>query len=227
MRVLLVDDHPLFLEGLQNLLIAHGIQVVGMAADGQEALAKARTLAPDIILMDIKMPRCDGLTATRLIKAERPEIKIVMLTMSARDDDLFEAIKSGASGYLLKQLKAEKFFDALETVMEEGAPFSPGLAPKILEAFARQQIPQAGDHPIADTEKIEVPELTSRQKEILALVAQGRTYAETADTLGLTERTIKYHMGEILERLHLENRAQVIAFATRAGLAGKQQTAGS
>src|SRR5512139_112710 len=106
LRVLLVDDHSLFLEGLRNLLMSEGIQVVGLAKDGLEALAQARRLHPDVILMDIQMPRCDGVSATRLIKAEMPEIKIVMLTMSEDEHDLFEAVKSGASGYLLKRLEA-------------------------------------------------------------------------------------------------------------------------
>lgn len=224
MRVLLVDDHTLFLEGLRNLLTAHGVTVLDTATDGLEALAKTRALNPDIILMDIQMPRCDGLTATRLIKAERPDVKIVMLTMSAEDDDLFEAIKSGASGYLLKQLRADKFFEALTTAMEGGAPFSPGMAPKILDAFARHatQSQTAGAR-AEESDKSKAAELTERQMQILTLVAQGRTYAETADALGLTERTIKYHMGEILERLHLQNRAQVIAFAARMGLVSKEQ----
>ncbi len=206
------------------MLTAHGVTVVDTASDGLEALAKARALSPDIILMDIHMPRCDGLAATRLIKAELPETKIVMLTMSAEEEDLFEAVKSGASGYLLKQLKADRFLEALNTVLEGGAPFSPGLAPKILAAFARQasQSSPGGGH--AQAPEAEVPELSLRQKQILTLVAQGRTYAEVGEELGLTERTIKYHMGEILERLHLQNRAQVIAFATRMGLAGKERT---
>ncbi len=224
MRVLLVDDHARFLEGLRNLLTSRGVTVADTASDGLEALAKARALAPDIILMDVQMPRCDGLAATRLIKAELPQTKIVMLTMSADEDDLFEAIKSGASGYLLKQLKADKFLDALTTVQEGGAPFSPGLAPKILAAFARQA---SQSQPVSDgaapPQKV-VPELTLRQKQILTLVAQGQTYAEVGEELGLTESTIKYHMGEILDRLHLQNRAQVIAFAARMGLAGKERT---
>lgn len=224
MRVLLVDDHTLFLEGLRNLLTAHGVTVLDTATDGFEALAKTRALNPDIILMDIQMPRCDGLTATRLIKAERPDVKIVMLTMSADDDDLFEAIKSGASGYLLKQLRADKFFEALTTAMEGGAPFSPGMAPKILDAFAHPAAQsQTAGAKAEESDKSKAAELTERQMQILTLVAQGHTYAETADALGLTERTIKYHMGEILARLHLQNRAQVIAFAARNGLVNKEQ----
>ena len=113
MKVLLADDHALFKEGLRNLLAARGVEVVGMARDGLEALEQARALRPDVVLMDIQMPRYNGLTATRLIKTELPHIKIVMLTTSASDDDLFEAIKSGAEGYLLKSLDAEHFFELL------------------------------------------------------------------------------------------------------------------
>jgi DNA-binding NarL/FixJ family response regulator len=213
-KVLLVDDHPLFLEGLQNLLTAHGIEVVGTASDGLEALEKARPLRPDVILMDVQMPRCDGLAATRLIKAEMPAVKIVMLTVSEEDEDLFEAIKSGASGYLLKSLDADKFFQLLSGLEQGEAPLSPGLAARILDEFARQ-----GKNPPAGSETCgRVQGLTPRQVEVLTLVAQGMTYKEVGKALCLSERSIKYHMGQILERLHLENRAQVIAYAARMGL---------
>ena len=140
MRVLLVDDHSLFLEGLRNLLVSEGIQVVGLAHDGLEALSQARRLHPDVILMDVQMPRCDGVAATRLIKAEMPEIKIVMLTMSENEHDLFEAVKSGASGYLLKRLEAEDFFSYLVEMQAGHPPFSPGLAEKILKEFSHQPV---------------------------------------------------------------------------------------
>ncbi|MBM4466399.1 MAG: response regulator transcription factor [Chloroflexi bacterium] len=213
MKILLVDDHPLFREGLQNLLSAHGIEVLGTADDGLEALEKARALRPDVILMDVQMPRCDGLAATRLIKAEMPDVKIVMLTVSEEDEDLFEAIKSGASGYLVKSLDADRFFQLLAGLERGEAPLSPGLAARILEEFARSA---AGAGPAAEAGK--VAELTPGQIEVLTLVAQGMTYREVGETLHLSERTVKYHMGQILERLHLENRAQVIAYAARMGL---------
>jgi len=212
-KILLVDDHPLFREGLQNLLSAHGIEVLGTADDGLEALEKARALRPDVILMDVQMPRCDGLAATRLIKAEMPDVKIVMLTVSEEDEDLFEAIKSGASGYLVKSLDADRFFQLLAGLERGEAPLSPGLAARILEEFARSA---AGAGPAAEAGK--VAELTPGQIEVLTLVAQGMTYREVGETLHLSERTVKYHMGQILERLHLENRAQVIAYAARMGL---------
>jgi DNA-binding NarL/FixJ family response regulator len=231
LRVLLVDDHSLFLEGLRNLLLSAGIQVVGMAHDGLEALALARRLQPEVVLMDVHMPRCDGVAATRLIKAEIPECKIVMLSMSDDEQDLFEAVKSGASGYLLKRLDADQFFTYLTALQAGHPPFSPGLAEKILKEFSQHGLqvekkeppqldpPKKGTGPIWQPVEGSVePGLTPRQVQILTLVAQGLTYRQVADTIGLAERTIKYHMAEILERLHLENRAQVIAYAERHGL---------
>jgi DNA-binding NarL/FixJ family response regulator len=231
LRVLLVDDHRLFLEGLRNLLTSEGIEVVGLAHDGLEALAAARRLQPDVILMDIQMPRCDGVAATRLIKAEMPACKIVMLTMSENEQDLFEAVKSGASGYLLKRLDAEEFFAYLAELQTGHPPFSPGLAEKILKEFAHQGIrPEDGPSPasaaaapVEDSPGDEAQEgsLSGRQVQILTLVARGQTYRQVADTIGIAERTVKYHMAEILDRLHLDNRAQVIAYAARMGLTGR------
>ncbi len=219
LRILLVDDHALFLEGLRNLLALKNIEVLGAASDGLEALEKARSLRPDVILMDVQMPRCDGLAATRLIKAELPEIKIVMLTMSEDDDNLFEAVKSGASGYLLKKLKPEPFFALLADLQAGLLPFSPGLGNKLLEEFTRLSAlaspsPAKGD----ESSGLNEQQLSPRQRQILTLVAQGQTYRQVAETLGISEPTVKYHMGEMLNRLHLENRGQVIAYAARMGL---------
>lgn len=223
LRILLVDDHNLFLEGLSNLLLSEGIQVIGKAHDGFEALAKARHLHPNVILMDIQMPNCDGVSATRLIKAEMPEIKIVMLTTSEDDQDLFEAVKSGASGYLLKNLQAEAFFAYLEDLQTGHPPFSPGLGEKILNCFSTLSN-QRTSQETSDSPKplqvncSELSTLSARQIQILTLVANGQTYQEVAATLNIAERTVKYHMGEILNCLHLQNRAQMIAFAARSGL---------
>ena len=223
LRVLLVDDHTLFLEGLRNLLISEGIQVVGQAQDGFEALAQARHLRPDVILMDIQMPRCDGVAATRLIKASLPQVKIVMLTMSEDEQDLFEAVKSGASGYLLKRLEAAEFFTYLAELQAGHPPFSPGLAEKILKEFAHLPArPETETSPdgqaAAQADGTQEASLSPRQIQILTLVAQGQTYQQVAETIGITERTVKYHMAEILERLHLQNRAQVIAYAAQRGM---------
>jgi two-component system NarL family response regulator len=212
MRVLLVDDHALFLQSLKMLLTAKNYEVVGTAADGMEALKQARLLRPELILMDIEMPICDGLAATRLIKAEMPLVKIVMLTVSSSDEHLFEAVKSGASGYLLKSQPAERFLELLAQVEHGGAALPPELAARLLEEFARQA--QRVETPVEETPA----DLTARQREILTLVSQGLTYPQVGEALHLSEPTIRYHMGQILERLHLEHRAQVIAYAARHGL---------
>jgi DNA-binding NarL/FixJ family response regulator len=211
MKILLVDDHPLFLDGLRNLLTARGQQVIGTAHDGIEALEKARALQPDVILMDIRMPRCDGLCATRLIKAEMPDVQVVMLTMSADEEDLFEAIRCGATGYLLKTQPTEQFFDLLTGLAQGEVALAPGLARRVMEEFA-------------DSPHLAPPNtrnLSSREVQVLTLVAHGKTYKEVGAELGLTERTVKYHMGEIVARLHLANRAEVLEYARKTGLAGK------
>jgi DNA-binding NarL/FixJ family response regulator len=222
MRVLLVDDNRLLIEGLSNLLAAHGIEVAGMAKDGLEGIALARSLKPDLILMDIRMPHCNGLEATRRIKAQQPELKIVMLTTSAEDDDLFESIKSGACGYLIKSMSGEAFIEALHGLEEGIPPFSPGLAAKLLGEFARLSAGETRRSGDAETRRSSDGErkelLTERQSEVLQLVAAGLTYKEIGLKLALSERTVRYHMSEIMERLHLEHRAQVIAYAGKQGL---------
>jgi two-component system NarL family response regulator len=212
MKLLLVDDHPLFLQSLKVLLAARGYEVVGTASNGMEALKQACLLRPDLILMDIEMPDCDGLTATRLIRAEMPQIKIVMLTVSASDENLFEAIKSGASGYLLKSQSADRFLELVAQVEHGGAALPPELAARLLDEFARQS--QHVEKPVEEPPS----DLTARQVEILTLVAQGSTYLQVGEALHLSEVTVRYHMSQILERLHLQNRAQVIAYAARHGL---------
>lgn len=218
MRVLLVDDHPLFLDGLRNLLSGRGVQVVGTAGDGLEALEKARSLRPEVILMDIQMPRCDGKCATRLIKAELPEIKIVMLTMSSDDEDLFEAIKSGACGYLLKTQDTQDFLKRLLELSQGEAPLSPGLASRLLGEYTRLSSEERRGDMGGSGDPQKEEGLTDREREVLTLVAQGLTYKEVAARLCLSERTIKYHMGEMTARLHLENRAQLLEYARRAGI---------
>jgi two-component system NarL family response regulator len=217
MKLLLVDDHALFRQSLEALLTTSGYEVVGTASDGLEALTKTRLLRPDLILMDIEMPNCDGLAATRLIKAEMPQVKIIMLTVSTSDEHLFEAVKSGAIGYLLKSQSADRFLELINTAGQGGAALPPELAVRLLEEFARQA--QHVERPVEEPSQ----DLTARQLEILTLVAQGLTYGQIGEALHLSEPTIRYHMSQILERLHLENRAQVIAYAARHGL-GKNAT---
>ena len=221
MRVLLVDDHRLMSEGVSNLLTAHGIEVLGVASDGLEAITLMQELNPEVILMDIRMPRCDGLSATRQIKALWPEIKILMLTTSAEDQDLFESIKSGATGYLLKSISGNAFIEALRGLEQGTPPYSPGLASRLLREFAKLSGTEDGSPRLANRPK--EPEaqaigLTERQTEVLRLVAQGLTYREVGERLSLSERTVRFHMTEIISRLHLQNRNQVLAYAGKLGL---------
>jgi two-component system NarL family response regulator len=208
------------LEGLENLLEAHDIEVAGAATNGFEAVDLASELRPDVILMDIRMPGCNGLEATRLIKAKMPEARIVILTTSDEDDDLFEAIKSGACGYLMKSIDTEVLVDALNQAREGIPPFSPGLAAKLFDEFARvsdaEDPAPPPESPTAD-QTPPAPVLSARQLQVLRLVADGLTYKEVGAQLYLSPRTVKYHMGEIMDRLHLENRAQVLAHAGRMG----------
>jgi two-component system NarL family response regulator len=225
MKLMLVDDHSLFLEGLRYLLETYGINVVGMAKSGREALKKARVLKPDIILMDIRMPDFSGLDVLRVVKAEMPDIKVVMLTTSEEDDDLFDAVRFGASGYLLKNTDAKELVNMLSELKKGEVPLSPGLAARLLREFRRSS--ENDMKPLHHAlEETEIAHLTKRQLEVLEMVARGATYKETGEALGLTERTVKYHMGRILELLHLENRAQVIAYAARAGLSENTKESG-
>ena len=213
-RVLLVDDHVLFRKGLASLIDPlEDMEVVGEAGDGREALERARELMPDLILMDIHMPGWDGLRATQLIKEEMPYVKIVMLTVSDDDKDLFEAIKSGAQGYLLKNLETEELFELLRGVYRGEAPISHLTAARILDEFTR--LAQEGDRYPSAGES-----LTPREKEVLQLVAQGSTNKEIASQLFITENTAKNHLRNILEKLHVQNRIQAAVYAVREGLLG-------
>jgi DNA-binding NarL/FixJ family response regulator len=226
LRILLADDNRLLLEGLANLLSAYGIEVLGMADDGLAAVALAQALHPDLILMDIRMPRCDGLEATRRIKALQPEIKIVMLTTSAEDTDLFESVKSGATGYLIKSMSGDAFIEALRGLEQGVPPFSPGLAARLLSEFARlsegeeRKTERHGEGAMwgEGRQDAERGQLTERQTKVLRLVASGLTYKEVGSRLAISERTVRYHMAEILERLHLEHRSQAISYAGKRGL---------
>jgi len=212
-RVLLADDHALFRAGIASLLKAWGMDVVGQAGDGHEAITLVRRLNPDLVLMDVGMSPCNGLEATRAIKAEFPAVKVVVVTVSEDEHDLFEAIKSGAEGYLLKGMSEQELSATLASISAGEPALSPGLAAKILEEFARMARDGAGKP------KGPEDELTDRERGVLRLVADGATNREIASSLYISENTVSFHMKNILAKLHLKNRAQAAAFAIRAGLA--------
>lgn len=209
MNILIADDHALFRDSLRSLLEAHGLSVIGEARNGREAVELARRLQPDIVLMDLSMPELDGLSATRLISADQPEVKVVVLTASDEDAKLFEAIKSGAQGYLLKNLESDEFFALLEGIGRGEPGLTPALARKLLLEFARPV--QASAPPAHDPDA-----LTEREREVLELLVQGVTSnRKLARQLGVSENTVKFHVRNILDKLHLHNRAQVVSYAIR------------
>jgi DNA-binding NarL/FixJ family response regulator len=219
MRVLLADDHALFRDGLRSLLEARGVDVIGEARNGREAVDRSRQLSPDVVLMDLHMPDLDGLAATRLISIEQPDVKVVILTASEEDAHLFEAIKSGAQGYLFKNLDSDELFRLLEGVGRGEPALTPTLARKLLGEFARPTPVM----PAAVAAEQSIDALTEREHEVLDLLVQGITSnRELAERLVITENTIKYHFRNILDKLHVQNRAQVVAFAVRHGMVEPQ-----
>ncbi|OEH85698.1 DNA-binding response regulator [Desulfuribacillus stibiiarsenatis] len=212
-RVLLVDDHILFRKGLVNILNEEqGIEVAGEASNGEEAIEKARELMPDVILMDINMPKYNGLEATKIIKSEMPYVKIVMLTVSDDDDKLFESIKAGAQGYLLKNLEPEDLVTYLLGVMRGETPISGLMATKIFEHFTDGQF---SSEPKIEREK---KPLTKREIEVLQLVIRGATNRDIATELHISENTVKNHLRNIMEKLHMQNRIQAATYALKEGL---------
>ncbi len=213
MRILIADDHSLFRDGLRSLLVAQGHEVIGEARNGREAVELAKSLRPDIVLMDLSMPEVDGLTATRTLTSEIPDVKIIILTASEDQASLFDAIKAGAQGYLLKNLEADDFFSLLERASHGEPALTPSLARKLLQEFARPA-EAAATEPATPVE-----ELTSREREVLELMVEGVTSnRKLAKRLDVSENTVKFHVRNILDKLRLHNRAQVVGYALRKGI---------
>jgi DNA-binding NarL/FixJ family response regulator len=210
-RILLADDHSLFRDGLRSLLTANGHDVVAEARNGREAVQLARSHHPDIVLMDLSMPELNGLEATKMIAAELRDVKVIILTASDDDANLFEAIKCGAQGYLLKNLEADDLLGMLDRAAENEPALTPVLARKLLQEFAKPtgtaRAAISDDDPDA---------LTAREREVLVLMVEGFTSnRRLAKRLALSENTVKFHVRNILDKLHLHNRAEVVAFALR------------
>jgi DNA-binding NarL/FixJ family response regulator len=210
-RILLADDHDLFREGLAGLINAQtDLEVAGQAGDGLEALTLARDLKPDLIIMDINMPICDGLEATRLIRTEWAEARIVMLTVHDEDAKLFEAIKSGAQGYMLKSLHSAEFLRGVRSALNGEAVLPPKLAGHLLTEFAR-----LAQRPAGVATPGEADGLTAREQEILDLIATGATDKAIAEKLSLSLHTVKSHVRNILSKTHAVNRRHAVKLAAR------------
>jgi DNA-binding NarL/FixJ family response regulator len=212
-RVLIADDQALFRRGLYVVLGTEDhIEVVAEAANGEEAVALAAELVPDVVLMDVRMPRVNGIDAARQIRAANPATKIIMLTVSDDEDDLYDAVKAGANGYLLKEISVEEVAEAIRAVVQGQSLISPTMASMLLSEFnvlakkaeERQQYP--------------TPALTTRELEVLKLVAKGMSNREIADALYISENTVKNHVRNILEKLHLHSRMEAVIYAVRERL---------
>jgi DNA-binding NarL/FixJ family response regulator len=212
-RVLIADDQALFRRGLYVVLGTEDyIEVVGEAANGEEAVALAAEMVPDVVLMDVRMPRMNGIEAARLIRADNPGTKIVMLTVSDDEDDLYEAVKAGANGYLLKEISVEEVAEAIRAVVQGQSLISPMMASKLLSEF------NALAKKAEDRQQYPAPTLTTRELEVLKLVAKGMSNREIADALYISENTVKNHVRNILEKLHLHSRMEAVIYAVRERL---------
>ncbi|MCS7283555.1 MAG: response regulator transcription factor [Anaerolineae bacterium] len=212
LRLLLVDDHILFRKALARLLDAQpDFQVVGEASDGAEGVEKARALRPDVVLMDLRMPVCDGLEATRQIKRELPGTRVVILTVSEDDQDFLAAIRHGADGYLVKNIRPEVLFQELRGLAKGEAPISREMVSKLLRQMTYQErsCPPVG---LIET-------LSEREREVLALLAEGLSNEEIAGELNIAVNTVRNHVRNILEKLGVRNRVQAAVYAVRCGLA--------
>jgi NarL family two-component system response regulator LiaR len=207
-RILIADDHAIVREGLRALIAAKpDMELVGEAADGVEAVLKARSLQPDVVLMDLVMPRKDGIEAIGEIKRENPEARILVLTSFAEDDKVFPAIKAGALGYLLKDSSPQELLQAIREIYRGESSLHPTIARKLV-----RELSQPSDLPATEEP------LTEREVEVLSLVARGLSNQEIADRLVVSERTVRTHVSNILDKLHLANRTQAALYAVREGL---------
>jgi DNA-binding NarL/FixJ family response regulator len=214
-RVLIADDHALFRHGLEMVLDEEqDIELVGQASDGAEAVAKAGESLPDVVLMDIRMPKISGIEAARAMKESAPSAKIVILTISDEEEDLFEAIRAGASGYLLKDIPLDEVAEAVRAVHGGQSLINPSMAGKLLTEFATLARRDEEERP----QQVPAPKLTEREMEVLKLVARGMNNRDIAKELFISENTVKNHVRNILEKLHLHSRMEAVTYAWRKRL---------
>ncbi|HEX9889831.1 MAG TPA: response regulator transcription factor [Nitriliruptorales bacterium] len=212
-RLVIADDHELFRRGLRMVLEDEAdIEVVGEAGDGATATELVREEVPDVVVMDVRMPGLSGIEATRQIKEELPHTKILMLTISDEEDDLYQAIKAGANGYLLKEISIDEIGNAVRSVHGGQSLISPSMASKLLNEFASMIKKEE------EKQQVPAPRLTPREMEVLQHVAKGMNNREIAKTLFISENTVKNHVRNILEKLHLHSRMEAVVYAVREKL---------
>jgi DNA-binding NarL/FixJ family response regulator len=213
-KVLVADDHPLFRRGIITVLAnQENLHIVGEAADGLEAIKKAEEVVPDVILMDLNMPHCSGLEATQALQTKMPQVNILVLTVSENEADLFAAMKFGATGYILKNTEPEELIQAISHIAQGGVIISPLMATKLITEF-KDLGTGVERKPAQEAEA----NLSPREDEVLRLISQGATNKEIADSLFISENTVKTHLRNIMDKLHLANRSQAAAYAVKKGL---------
>jgi DNA-binding NarL/FixJ family response regulator len=212
-RVLIVDDDDLMRAGLRGVLSSDdAIEVVGEASDGRDAVYRTRLLSPDIVLMDVRMPDLDGISATRELLGAFPGVRVVILTTFEEDDYIFGALNAGASGFLLKRTRPEELVAAIHTIAAGDSLLSPSVTSRVIERMAGQPAPDA-------THDARLAELTPREREVLELIARGLSNAEIADALVIEESTVKTHVKRVIGKLAVRDRVQAVIFAYESGLA--------
>jgi DNA-binding NarL/FixJ family response regulator len=218
-RVLLVDDQQIVRQGLATILkYASGIEVVGQASDGEEAVALARNLKPDVVFMDLKMPRLGGIPATRKICTELPDTHVIILTTYDADDLVFEGIKAGARGYLLKEATSETLVEAVQGVMQGESQLDPSVARKVLDEFQRLTATSSAGPGKELPDNLNLEPLTPREEQVLHLLAEGLSNREIGEELHLTEGTVKNYVSAIIAKLHANDRTHAVVTAIRRGL---------
>jgi DNA-binding NarL/FixJ family response regulator len=220
-RILIADDHAVVRSGLHSILeMEAGLTVVAEASDGHQALALAQETLPDIVLMDITMGDWDGVTATRRIRNSVPSTRVIVLTNHDQDELVFSAIRAGASGYLLKEVTAAQLANAIRTVADGFSLIYPSIASRVLDEFGRLRSAPSGGGPGEQAEGYH--DLTAREREVLLLIAQGRSNKEIAGELNISERTVKTHVSNIFGKLELTDRTQVALYAHKRGFADSE-----
>ncbi|WCO69070.1 response regulator transcription factor [Iamia majanohamensis] len=207
-RLLLADDHPMLRDGLRRSLSDEGFEVVGEAGDGHEAVARAAELVPDVVLMDVTMPDCDGVEATRRIHAAQPDVRVVMLTMHADQDVLRAALEAGASGYLVKDCSIDEIADTIRQAADDSSALSPDLAASMLDEVRRLDVPDDAPDQV----------VTPREVEVLQLIADGCSTGEVAERLYISQKTVKNHLASIYQKLDARDRTQAVLQAVRMGI---------